>query len=173
MLRKSPRLPTSAPPYIVPGTLGGPTNTTPELPRRRKTIRSARLGPRSSGRTHRFLLQFTKIRYGRDKRTSPAGHRGRGGRARASGDGRLTLVGSNRRDYSLPSRCGALSLVDSTGRLPRARESAPHSVLLAQPHAGNGARAPPIALREAGPPPAFVENVQPREPRPRHQVGRV
>src|ERR1039458_4592612 len=98
MLRKSPRLPTSAPPYIVPGTLGGPTNTTPELPRRRKTIRSARLGPRSSGRTHRFLLQFTKIRYGRDKRTSPERDCGRGGRARASGDGRLTLVGSNRRD---------------------------------------------------------------------------
>src|ERR1039457_3951557 len=138
MLRKSPRLPTSAPPYIVPGTLGGPTNTTPELPRRRKTIRSARLGPRSSGRTHRFLLQFTKIRYGRDKRTSPERDCGRGGRARASGDGRLTLVGSNRRDYSLRSRCGALSLVDSTGRLPRARESAPHSVVLAQPHAGNG-----------------------------------
>src|ERR1017187_8018315 len=52
MLRKSPRLPTSAPPYIVPGSLGGPTNTTPELPKRRKTIRSARLGPRSSGRRH-------------------------------------------------------------------------------------------------------------------------
>src|ERR1022692_3239165 len=70
MPRKSPRLPTSAPPYIVPGSLGGPTNTTPELPRRRKTIRSARLGPRSSVRTHRFLLQFTKIRRGRDRRTS-------------------------------------------------------------------------------------------------------
>src|ERR1035441_3387721 len=153
MLRKSPRLPTSAPPYIVPGSLGGPTNTTPELPRRRKAIRSARLGPRSSGRSHRFLLQFTKIRCGRDRRTSPERDCGRGGRARASGDGRLTLVGSNRRDYSRRSRFGALSLVDSRGRLPCARESAPHSVVLAQPHAGNGARAPPIALREAGAPP--------------------